>query len=206
MKITILILLVLLPLVVVCGQAIETKSNLEIKSDKKVEKAVVNFMPDSSINGVLFLHNPSSTLKVLGDVMSNINVDTDFPDAYFESSVEGEEYLRIIFFPGNESNSLSQFEVGSLSLTGSKDLQPSKYPSFKTESGIRIGMSKDELIAIKGNEFKEEKLSDYLKLTYSINESSSDFLKKYNMLAYFAEYWFTTDDKLIKYKFGFEYP
>ena len=77
----------------------------------------------------------------------------------------------------------------------------------KTESGIKIGISKKELLAIKGDDFTNKQVGNQEVLSYKIDDfSSSSFLKKYNMPVYFAEYWFTNDDRLVKYKFGFEYP
>ncbi len=89
----------------------------------------------------------------------------------------------------------------------SENFIPVDYPSFKTESGIKIGMSKKELLEIKGDSFLKKQVNGQEVLSYRIDDfSSSAFLKKYNMPAYFAEYWFTNDNRFFKYKFGFEYP
>lgn len=208
MKITTPAILVLFPLFVACGQTSKPKENL-VENDIEIQakKEAVSFNPDSSINNVILLENSSSTLKTLGDVMSHVNADADYPDAYFKSSGKGVEYLRVVFFPGNESNSLSQFEVGNTVELESKNFIPIDYPSFKTESGIKIGMSKNQLLGIKGEDFIKRQVNGQEVLNYRIDDfASSTFLKKYNMPVYFAEYWFTNDGRLVKYKFGFEYP
>ena len=135
MKITTPVILALFPLFVVCGQTSESKEN-QVVTDIEIQtqEAAIRFNPDSSINNSISLENPSSTLKTLGDVMVHVNADTDYPDAYFKSSGKRSEYLRVVFFPGNESNSLSQFEVGNMTELESENFIPVDYPSFKTES------------------------------------------------------------------------
>ena len=71
-----------------------------------------------------------------------------------------------------------------------------------TESGIKLGISKKDLIKIKGNNFVE---TNHV-LRYEISDyEKSHFLEKYNLPIYFAEYTFD-QDKLSKIYSGFEYP
>jgi hypothetical protein len=187
------------------GNSRENKLTLEDKIEAQNVHKAVNFVPDSSINNDLLLQNASSTIDVLGDVMVEIDKDVDYPDVYFKS--KGDEYLRVIFFPGNESNSLSQFEVGSIVDLKIDRLIPIDYSSFKTESGIQLGITKENLVKIKGNIFDRKEVNGYEVISYRIDDyASSSFLKRYNMPIYFAEYWFTKDNQLDKFKFGFEYP
>lgn len=198
-----LIFLAFLVLAIACGQSNPTENTTTENEKEKVEDMEMTFSPDSSISSKIYLHNPSSTRENLGDIMSMVDANKDLPDAFFKS---GEEYLQVIVFPGNETNSISQFVVGySSNLPKSEKLNPLEITSLQTESGVELGMIKKDLISIKGSSYKEEMVDGQQRLSYEINESTSSFLNRYNMPVYIAEYWFK-DDKLYKYKFGFEYP
>ena len=166
----------------------------------------VLFSPDTTINGQLFLCNPSSIKTHFGNIMPLLDKNTDLPDVYILNNTE-QQYLRMIFHPGNVINSISEFEIGlvsDLSLKVKKN--SSSFESFDTEQQITLGMTKEELLKIKGINYSERIKNDVLSITYVIdNYNKSPFLKKYNMPIYVAEYWFK-DDKLIKYHFGFLYP
>lgn len=193
-------------LVVACGQTNSSESKKKDNNTVKKEEVEVIFRPDSSINNCIFLHSPSSTLETLGDIMPLLDANKDLPDAYFKTQSEETEYLRVVFFPGNELNSISQFEIGySSNLSDTLNLNSADFSSFQTESGIKLGMTRQELVSIKGNEFREEKVEGQTLLTFSIDDSSSSFLSRYNMPLYIAEYWLM-DGKITKYRFGFEYP
>jgi hypothetical protein len=194
-------LLVSLSLVVACGQSKPSENKQEQVKTEKMEITEIVFKPDSTINSQIFLHNPSSTVKVLGDIMSLIDADEALPSAYFKSQ-NGKEYLKVVFFPGNEANSISQFTVGhSVNLSNSEKPNPVRLITFQTESDIRLGMTKQELLSIKGSRYREEGAT----LTYTIDDASFPFLSKFNMPIYVAEYSFK-NGKLDKFKFGFEYP
>jgi len=165
----------------------------------------VDFQPDTSIVNILCLDNPAYTLHAMGDIMPLLDADADLPDAYLINK-SGNEYIQVIFFPGSEANSFSQFVVGySSDLSHHASLKPIPFDGFITESGIRLSLSKEDVIAKKGMSYKEQMNSGQQILTYELSDNTSDFLKRYNMPSYITEYWFK-DDKLIKYKFGFEYP
>jgi len=194
-----------LVLAVACGQS-KPNENATVENEKeKAEDMEVIFSPDSSISSKIYLHYPSSTTENLGDIMSMVDANKDLPDAFFKSQ-SGEEYLQVIVFPGNEANSISQFVVGYPSnLPKSEKLKPLEMTSLQTESGVKLGMRKKDLISIKGSSYKEEMVDGQQRLSYEISKSTSSFLNRYNMPVYIAEYWFK-EDKLYKYKFGFEYP
>lgn len=176
------------------------------KQEKRASSSLP-FQPDSSINSLVFLHNPVSMEQTLGQVFSNRNKDADLPDVYVYGK-DGNQYLRLVFFSGDEANNVNQFEVGYI-----KDLSDSiiKYPctlnSFITESKIRLGITKQELINIKGQIFEEkEESKGRLIIRYVVDTfKTSGFLKRYNMPLYFADY-LIENGKVTKYKFGFEYP
>lgn len=178
-----------------------------IGNQENVASKSLAFQPDSSINSRVFLHNPASMEQTLGGVFSDRNKDADLTDVYVRCK-EGNQYLRLVFFPGNETNSISQFEVGYLkNLPDSIIKFPCSLKSFITESKISLGITRQELINIKGQIFEEKRESNgRLIIRYVIDDfKTSAFLKRYNMPLYFADY-LIENEKVIKFKFGFEYP
>lgn len=162
--------------------------------------------PDISINKKVFLHNPISVENVFGNIYLSMNQDNDFPYVYMINSTK-EQYLKMVFFPGDVKNSISQFEVGYVSNIKNDILNHiALMDTFFTESGIFLGLSEEDVLRIKGVRYEKIQSNDTLVMKYIIdNYDTSDFLKKYNMPVYFAEYWIVKD-KVIRFKFGFEYP
>ena len=182
------------------------KSNQHLVQEQSKLNKMLNILPDTSINSVLFLNNSSSIQKVFGDVMPLLNKEADLPDLYMFSNSK-QEYLRLVFLPGSSKNSISQFEVGYLKkMPKGVKATDSRLAIIVTESNITLGISKLQVIKLKGNDYKEEKNGEETVVEYNVNDfESSVFLKRYNMPSYFAKYWFF-EDKLIKFRFGFEYP
>ena len=72
-------------------------------------------------------------------------------------------------------------------------------PKAKTPGGLKV-------IEKKGKPFEVNNKDDKVVLRYNTDEKNgSEFLKKYNMPFYFAEYIFK-NNILVKFAFGFEYP
>lgn len=165
-----------------------------------------NFIPDTSINGKLFLNNPHSIEMAFGNIMANLNKDENFAYIYI-LNVSKQEYLKLVFFPGNTINSISQFEVGYVSSIPNRNMKRTvEMLSFITENKIQLGMTKEEIIEIKGKGFIELKEGKAQIIRYVLKSfDKSSFLKRYNMPVYLEEFWIK-DNKLIKYHFGFEYP
>ena len=161
---------------------------------------------DTSINGLLFLNNAASIQSVFGNIMPLTNKNADLPYLYVISNKK-KEYLKLVVFPGSSANNVSQFEVGyAPSLSGMDIKQTSNDEHFMTESMIMLGMSKSEIIKTKGSSYVTIQKGNEQTLRYFIdNYDRSTFLKRYNMPIYFAEY-VITNDHLIRYSFGFEYP
>ncbi len=110
--------------------------------------------------------------------------------------------LKLVTFPGSGYNDIYQFSVEYISNTDK--LNTISYDDFITESQIKLGITKLELIKIKGDNYSIE--NNIIK--YIISQESDKgkkFLKKYNMPYYYAHYTFEKDT-LIKMDFGFIYP
>ena len=107
--------------------------------------------------------------------------------------------VKLCLFYGTKRNEFYQAEISPYDKKTISN--PTKYKNFFTESGIKLGISKKDLIKIKGNNFVE---TNHV-LRYEISDyEKSHFLEKYNLPIYFAEYTFD-QDKLCKIDFGFEY-
>ena len=158
-----------------------------------------NIVPDISVNNIK-LSDTTSVVLGYGDLKYNIiEGKEELPYAIFTNENKT-EILKLYLFYGTKKNEFYQAEISPYD----KKIvpNPTKYANFSTESGIKLGISKKDLIKIKGNNFVE---TNHV-LRYEISDyEKSHFLEKYNMPIYFAEYTFD-QDKLSKIYFGFEYP
>ena len=158
-----------------------------------------NIVPDISVNDIKL---SDTTAVVLGysDLKYNIIEDEEELPYVIFTNENKTEILKLYLFYGTKRNEFYQAEISPYDKKTIPN--PTKYKNFSTESGIKLGISKKDLIKIKGNNFVETnhvlryEISDYEKFR---------FLEKYNLPIYFAEYTFD-QDKLSKIYFGFEYP
>jgi len=120
---------------------------------------------------------------------------------------EKKEYLIAYQYEGDVKNSFSCFEVGYLKddPTLEKDVAKTKYDNFKTESGLKLGVTLEEITNLKGSDFKVEKKSNEQIIRYTIDNPDNPKIKQYEMPPYFMEF-YLKDNRLYKIIFGFEYP
>ena len=80
-------------------------------------------------------------------------------------------------------------------------LRKSDFENFYTESGIKLGVTKEALIKIKGKHYQSENQDNFEILKYSLycDEFGEDWA------CYTASYWFK-NNKLVKFSYGFGYP
>jgi len=160
------------------------------------------FTPDTSINKVLSLHNPYSFRAFISQtdtlvLYSNIREAPVFIFFNYDKT----EYLILYQYEGAKKYSFDCFEFGYNNQNAYEGIK-TDYPFFETESGIKPGITYDELIKIKGK--PDKIIGDTVQ--YVINDlSNSIFLRKYNMPEYFMICIFS-GKKLTKIKFGFTYP
>ena len=158
-----------------------------------------NIVPDISVNDIKL---SDTTTVVLGysDLKYNVIEDKEELPYVIFTNENKTEILKLYLFYGTKKNEFYQAEISPYD----KKIvpNPTKYANFSTEGGIKLGISKKDLIKIKGNNFVE---TNHV-IRYEISEyEKSHFLEKYNLPIYFAEYTFD-QDKLSKIYFGFEYP
>jgi hypothetical protein len=159
---------------------------------------------DISVSGI-FLDDPQSTRKVIGNSVEPKYGDV-FPTIEICNSKKT-EILTLAFHHGNIRDSYSEFYIRSISKPPADCISPSKQiEHFITGKGIHLGMSKQDISKILGDNFTEQKDGKMTTIHYEIDDSiKSRFLEKYNMPVYYGSYHFEKDT-LIKFEFGFVYP
>ncbi|WP_316806980.1 hypothetical protein [Pedobacter agri] len=158
--------------------------------------------PDKSISGII-LRNSESATKIVGS--ENI---IDKLDRYrFYSKLESET-LTLTQHAGDSKNQISiiKVEKSNKASYGFKELN---IDAFQTEKGIKLGLTKKQIIEKLGNCYTPiDSTKGYIELYYVVEQpkdSKSKILENNNMPKYFASYklW---NDRLEKFEFGFEYP
>lgn len=157
---------------------------------------------DTSINNV-HLNEYNTTIKYIGDLgTKEKNGNTDFDGIYFKS-VDSNQYLRVIHYPGYNKNSISKFEVSYLDSLNFEFIYPTTYKTFTTENGVHLNQTYEEFIKSKHKPTKVTvKENDSFIILYSVKNQKSSFLLKYNSVGYNAQYYFTKDSLLYKFVFG----
>lgn len=177
----------------------EAKTNL---ANHGIEKE--KFIPDTTVNNILVLNNPESSVRFLPSInkLPLIERERESPIVILANKTQS-EYLLLYQFEGATLNSYSKFEIISIKeYTPTLKATETIYENFISESGLRLNMTLDEVIAKKGNDFIRE--DD--KIIYRINSNDkSDFLKRYNMPGYSMEFSFK-EGHLYKLIYGFDYP
>jgi hypothetical protein len=111
--------------------------------------------------------------------------------------------LRLIFHYGGSKNSVDEFEILKIDSfykipTQAKVL---KIDTFVTGNGIKLGISKDEIVRILGNNYKSNAKGKIEELLYTL-DSKAAFVKRYNQFEYYIRCLFK-NGILVKYSFGF---
>lgn len=159
--------------------------------------------PDTSVYGII-LNDRKGSIKHLGEKFETIEDNLDMPHETF-CSQDKSQTLTVFFHYGNYRNAFSEFQVKEFSTNDTATILSTK--SFVTNSGIKLGLTKEKLISILGKCYKnldtKGKTDTIIYRVYDF--SNSVFLQRFNMPSYYAEYEFR-DERLIRFRFGFEYP
>lgn len=160
------------------------------------------FDPDTSLSGIE-LRNSHSADKVIGT-----DNKIEEREQYHFYSLMDAETLTLTQHPGDGKNQISIFSVSYSDKAdhGYKQLQ---VETFQTEKGIKLGLTKEQVIGKLGNYYAiVDSTKDCIELYYRIEtpkDSKTNILESNNMPIYYATYTFCKD-KLRYYEFGFEYP
>jgi hypothetical protein len=171
----------------------EDTVNVIVDSKKVMKKS--SFVPDIRIND-LELVNPNSILKSIGNLKNFKN-----EELFFEFANSNKKFkLTLVAFPGSSQNDIYQIKVEHILSYNNLKVLP--YENFITESNIKLGITKEELVKIKGNNYLTE--NNVIKYSLS-HDQNKDFFTNFNMPFYYANYSFEKG-RLIKIDFGFLYP
>jgi hypothetical protein len=167
---------------------------------KTISSACIFDNPDTSLSDIKLRDAKSATI-ILG--VTKLNGDT----TYNFYSKDKKEILGVTVHPGDYYSQISIFQVKYADKSNQAIV--SKIDNFKTEKGIRLGLTKKEITARLGNCYS---VTDSTKYSYVINyrledpnDSKTKLLERQNMPIYYATYKLKSD-KLVYYEFGFEYP
>lgn len=196
-------------------KTVETNDRLELvpepdKQERLLGEAIqklrsINcdfFEPDTSLSGIE-LRNSKSADKVIGT-----DNKTDEREQYHFYSLIDAETLTLTQHPGDGKNQISVFSV-SYSDKADHGYKQLKVETFQTEKGIKLGLTKEQVIEKLGNCYAVvDSTKDCIEIYYRIEspkDSKTNILESNNMPVYYATYTFCKD-KLRYYEFGFEYP
>ena len=179
---------------------------LALAGPKSVRKTA-----DVSITGIR-LNDAKSSRVVLGREISSgtdpalIEDNTEMPHATATNKT-GTEVLTFFFHPGGEVMAFSEFKVSLVSeakLTG-KPIKLARIASFVSGKGIKLGLSKAQLIKILGPPQQSSSAGGATILDYRIQDPEAGQLLGYPAELYYGTYAFKAG-KLAEFRFGFRYP
>jgi hypothetical protein len=175
----------------------------EYKKQKELNLTTCFFSdPDTSVTGIK-IRNIESTLNILG---KQTKLEGDSTHIFYSS--DKKQKLGLTVHPGDYYSQVSIFNI-SYSDNSSQNNRQINTKEFVTEKGIKLGISKNEIIEKLGNCYKaNDSTKSSIELYYRLelpNDSKTKLLKNDNMPIYYAKYRLT-NYKLKNIEFGFEYP
>jgi hypothetical protein len=180
-----------------------TEPAKEVNGKPQAEiSACVFSNPDTSLSAIR-LREAESAAKVISN-KDKINMN----DQYRYYSATYRETLTMNQHPGDGKYNISIFRV-DYSKKEDYGYRKLAIDTFKTEKGIKLGISKKEIIEKLGSCYTvKDSVKGYMELYYRLEapqDSQTKILENNNMPIYYASYklW---NDKLGSFEFGFEYP
>ncbi len=160
--------------------------------------------PDLSVFGVR-LADADSAVRQVGTGWKLSEGEDDMPHVRFVSS-NGAQELVLFSHYGAGEDEYGEVEVRKAGIEALvlKDLPTDTFVSGR---GVELGMSRADIISRFGSCLKaDEKNGDSETIQYQIDNADRDpELKGFNYPVYYAEYEFERG-KLVRFRFGFEYP
>ena len=175
----------------------------EYEKQQELNKSKCEFVhPDTSVVGIK-IRNAESTLNILG---KQTKLEGDTTHVFYSS--DKKQKLGLTVHPGDYYSQVSIFNI-SYSDNSKQNVRQINLREFKTEKGIKLGISKKEIIEKLGTCYvAKDSTKNSITLNYRIelpNDSKTQLLTNNNMPIYYAIYRLT-NDKLENIEFGFEYP
>ena len=155
---------------------------------------------DTSINKFVLL-NSVSIRNSIGDQTGKL-IEDEKPSRIQIGNLDSSEFVTLFHLNGSNINTFNKFEVATSREIG-KSVQVVADKLFMTESGIKLGITQQQLKAIKGKGAVQKEKNGLTILRYRFdNKNDANLIKKYNMPIYEATYYFK-NNKLVKFVFGF---
>lgn len=197
------------------GKDAKIKENIVFTNNEmKINDYLIKLKPDTTVNNKLMLLNSTS----INENLPTISKTPQYNDYVFVLNTNGDECLSLGVSYGGTANEFISFDIFYKSDKSiQKDIiyqkidfnkisfYQSNYNIFFSESNIKLGMSKEEIVKIKGTNFKKSIVGNVECLIYEIDNIKSSFLIRYNMPAYTAKYYYNKGI-LIRFSYGFEIP
>ena len=173
----------------------------------KNKDAVANpeMFEESSISGIS-LGNPESMLRVLGNPSKAYHSEYPNPGTYYRYiNPSSTELITLIQHPGPPRYTIFEVEVTEIKGKRKLPIFPGIEGSFVSDKGIRIGMTRSEVLEVLGS--PSEVCTDKPKHDLSISQDSnpSSLILRYSKPRYKAVYIFE-NDVLKEFKFGSPAP
>jgi hypothetical protein len=167
---------------------------------------IVPKVADVAVNRVRFA-DPASAEAVLGKDLS-CHATADWLDSCGYLSADLKQAWILIFHPGAMKHGVYEMIVRNAAKTDAANTILHS-ASFRTGKGIHLGMSREELREILGwGKASKDGGTDVV--NYEIVDGGEaapahPFLDRYALPSYFGKYTFS-NDQLVEFHFGFEYP
>lgn len=161
----------------------EKVKNNQGDSLKPNAQNTVDFIPDTSVNSVLFLNHEESISKFIQSEreLALTKYLRESPVLILLNKGK-DEFLLAYQYEGGAMNRFSAFEIGYVKNLSQKNGVVTNHEHFSTESGLKLGDSVSKILLLKGKGYLNK--SDSM-LDYEISDyQKSDFLKFHNMPAY----------------------
>ncbi|MBN2371025.1 MAG: hypothetical protein JXO72_11110, partial [Vicinamibacteria bacterium] len=172
--------------------------------DAEAAKACRMKGPDLSVFGIK-LNDEDSAVKQVGSGPAMTEDSEDLPRARFVSK-DGVQELILYAHYGAPTDEYAEVEVR---LAGTEAMTLKELPTevFASGLGVALGMSPGEVVKRFGACIKSrDQNGDNETIQYAIEGADKDNkLKTYGYPTYYAEYEFRSE-KLVRFRFGFEYP
>jgi len=180
----------------------EAREEYEKKQKTLSQTACAFSEPDTSVVGIK-IRNVESTLNILG---KKTKLEGDSTHVFYSN--DKKQKLGLTIHPGDYYSQVSIFTI-SYAGKSKLNLQQINSKEFETEKGIKLGISKKQIIDKLGNCYVvKDSSKNSIELNYRLelpDDSKTKILKSHNMPIYYASYKLTSY-KLENIEFAFEYP
>jgi hypothetical protein len=173
-----------------------------VSADPALAQLCRQKLAESALIGVR-LNDPGSAERVLGRGMKAANVPEEDMDRYL--SADGRQEIRFIYHGGSGLGEYQAIEV--LPATEKASRAPRLATSrITTERGVRLGMTRDELVRLLGPCHRAERQYDgATRIAYRIDDPGHALVRRVGLPVYYAHYDFK-NGRLVQFQFGFEAP